>query len=265
MEDRIFCPECSTPLSRSPKKKVKFSNGRACCFSHRSAYRDIECSLRTPLADGKYYASEEDAKRAIENDELAIISSFMTDRPEIIGGPSEPYDQSAVEDLDGPMSSVPIARHRGENFKLPSRITTVAGLCRNFDKNLHKYFVFPNASAPQKLVSVLTDIETVTEPCETPHLYYGKIVQSTNAGRIPTPTNIRMTKLRYPRGKWIDFNIKIQAAKQEEKGINDNSAGRIVLFWGKITESGIGLAVKGLGWGEFSLLPEKYNKLLFNE
>ncbi|RSC95523.1 hypothetical protein [Pandoraea apista] len=74
-----------------------------------------------------------------------------------------------------------------------------------------------------------------------------------------------MTKLRYPRGKWIDFNIKIQAAKQEEKGINDNSAGRIVLFWGKITESGIGLAVKGLGWGEFSLLPEKYNKLLFNE
>lgn len=264
MSDKIFCPECCTNLSRSPKEKAKFSNGRSCCFVHRPTFRDVECSLRTPSAEGKRYFTEEDAKHAIESDQLAIIDSFMQDRPEKTSAVLDPYDQSAVEDIQGPISSVPIARHRSERFELPSRITTVAGLCRKFDKNLYKFFVLPNSGFAQKLTDILVDIATVTEECDAPRLYYGKIVRSYNAGQNPKPTNIRMTKLlSNPNVK--DFYLKIPAAKQEEKGITDDSVGRVVLFWGKIVGSGIGLAASGLSWGEFALLPEKYEELLQND
>ncbi|SIT40080.1 conserved hypothetical protein [Paraburkholderia piptadeniae] len=205
--------------------------------------------------------NEEDAKQAIESDQLAIISSFLRDRPEKAAGPLDPYDQSAVEEMEGPISLVPIGRHRGEKFMLPSRITTVAGLRRGFDKNLYKFFVFPNSAIAQRLCDALIDIATVTEECDVPRLYYGTIIRSYNAGITPKPTNIRMTELRcHPKIK--DFYLKVHAADQEEKGINDESGGRIVLFWGKVIESGIGLAVRDLAWGEFALLPEKYEKLL---
>jgi len=261
MEDRLYCPECFTPISRSPKDKDRFSNGRSCCFMHRATYREIPCSLRTPLADGKKYLTEEDAKQAIASDQLAIISSFMADRPLKPHGDAEPYGQSAVEDNVGPVAEVPIGRHRGETFALPSRITTIAGLCRRFDVNLYKYFVLPNTDVARKLSDILIDIATVTEECAVPRLYYGTILRSRNAGIHPKPTNIRMTRLQ-AHPDIVDFTIKVSAGEQEEKGINDESAGRIVLFWGKITSNGVGLAVSGLGWGEFALLAEKYQKFL---
>ncbi|VAW56386.1 hypothetical protein MNBD_GAMMA07-2730, partial [hydrothermal vent metagenome] len=48
----------------------------------------------------------------------------------------------------------------------------------------------------------------------------------------------------------------------QEKGINDDSKGRIVIIYGKVTVSGIGLCIENIGWGEFALLPEKYNHFL---
>lgn len=261
MEDRLYCPECFTPISRSPKDKDRFSNGRSCCFMHRLTYRAIPCSLRTPLADGKRYLTEEDAKQAIASDQLAIVNSFMKDRPHKPDGDAEPYGQSAVEDEDGPVAEVPIGRHRGETFALPSRITTIAGLCRRFDLNLYKYFVLPGTDVARKLTDILIDIATVTEECDIPRLYYGTILRSWNAGIHPKPTNIRMTRLR-AHPDVADFTIKVAAGEQEDKGINDESADRIVLFWGRVTSNGVGLAVSGLGWGEFALLAEKYEKLL---
>ncbi len=264
MAEGLYCPECFTPISRSPKDKDRFSNGRACCFMHRQAYRKIPCSLRTPLADGMRYLTEEDAKQAIASDQLAIIDSFMHDRPSKPDGDAEPYGQSAVEDEDGPIAAIPIGRHRGEKFALPSKITTVWGLCRRFDVNLYKYFVLPNADVARKLTDILIDVSTVTDECEVPRLYYGTILRSWNAGQHPKPTNIRMTRLQ-PHPDVADFTIKVQAWKQEEKGITDESTGRVVLFWGKITANGIGLAASGLQWGEFALLPEKHQKLLIDD
>lgn len=261
MADSLYCPECFTPISRSPKDKDRFSNGRACCFMHRPAYRGVPCSLRTPIADGKKYLTEEDARQAISSDQLAIVSSFMQDPPSKPGGIAEPYGQSAVEDENGPVAAVPIGRHHGEEFALPSKITTIAGLCRRFDVNFYKYFVLPGADAARKLSDILIDIESVTDECEVPQLYYGTILRSWNAGQSPKPSNIRMTRLR-SHPSVADFTIKVQAQKQEEKGINDESTGRIVLFWGKITANGIGLATSGLAWGEFALLSEKYQKFL---
>jgi hypothetical protein len=261
MADRLFCPECYTPISRSPKDKNYFSNGRSCCFTHRSTYRDVYCSLRTPVADGKKYLSEEDAKQAIAHDQLAIVHSFMQGKPVAPDKPAEPYDQSAVEEQDGPISAVPIGRHRGETFALPSKITTVAGLCRRFDVNLYKYLVLPGADVARKLSDLLIDIASVTEECDVPRLYYGTILRSWNAGQFSRPENIRMTRLRAHPGI-PDFTIKVRAGEQEEKGIDDESKGRVVLFWGEITANGVGLAVSKLAWGEYALLPQKYQKLL---
>jgi hypothetical protein len=263
MAESLYCPECFTPISRSPKDKDRFSNGRVCCFMHRSAYRDVFCSLRTPLADGKRYLTEEDAREAVANDQLVIVNSFMQDRPSRPNGTAEQYGQSAVEDETGPATAIPIGRHRAEKFVLPSKITTIAGLCRRFDVNLYKYFVLPNNDVAQKLTDVLIDIATVTDECEVPRLYYGTILRSWNAGLSPKPSNIRMTELQ-AHPKVADFTIKVQAEKQEDQGINDESTNRIVLFWGKITASGVGLAASRLGWGEFGLLPQKYQKLLAN-
>lgn len=264
MAGHIFCPECFTNLSKSPRDKPKFSNGRFACFIHWPSYSHIDCGLRTPKPEGMLYPSEELAKEAIEHGKLAIIHAFRDEPEHKDGGEAKPYDQSAVEELNGPVSSFGISRHRGEKFELPSTISTVAGICRKFDENLSKYYVFPGSEIAKSLSSVLINVKDVTDEDENPRLYYGEIISSHNAGINPKPTNLRMTDIKC-NVKVKDFYLKARAAQQEEKGIGDESGGRIVLFWGKISASGIGLCVEKLKWGEYALLPEKYNKFLLGE
>ena len=78
------------------------------------------------------------------------------------------------------------------------------------------------------------------------------------------PTNTRMTWLRFHKknGDWKDFCLKAVDSEQTRKGIGDGAVGRYILFWGKITESGMGLCVNEPKWGEYALLPDQYNKLL---
>jgi hypothetical protein len=257
----IFCPGCKTSLSRSPKNKPTFSNSRQACFVHLPSYSEVECDLRTPKPEGMKYPTEELALQAIAHDQLAIVSSFMATPPERISKREEPYSQSAVEDLHGPISEVPISRHSGETFKLPSKISTVAGICRRFDENLYKYYVLPGEVTAARLVSSLTGVEQVEAIDDTPKLYWGEIVSSHNSGNTPKPSNLRMTKLRCSHSI-IDFYLKAVDSEQTEKGIGDKSGGRVVLFWGKITWNGIGLCVERPAWGEYALLPEKYDYLL---
>ncbi|MBO2902694.1 hypothetical protein J5H42_18295 [Aeromonas dhakensis] len=56
--------------------------------------------------------------------------------------------------------------------------------------------------------------------------------------------------------------MKSQDKDQKAHGIDDNSIGRILIVYGSVKQNGTGLCFQGLGWGEFSLLPEKYNYLL---
>lgn len=261
MNGKIFCPVCYTNLSKSPRDKPNFSNGRYACFSHRPSFSHIECDLRTPRPEGMLYANEELAKQAIGNEKLAIIKAFREEPETAEGEQAKPYEQSAVEELDGPISSIAISRHRGEKFQLPSKISTVAGICKKFDDNLNKYYVFPGSSVAKLLSDVLINVADVTACDEIPKFYYGKIITSRNAGINPKPTNLRMTRIVSNDGV-KDFYLKAGAAQQEEKGINDDSGGRVVLFWGKISENGIGLCAERLKWGEYSLLPAKYNKFL---
>lgn len=259
MKGQIFCPECSAGLYRSPEGKEFSSNGRPAYFGHRRG-TETKCGLRTKPTEGKRYLTEEDAWRAIQNEELVIVSGFIKEKPIAPDNQPSDYDATAVEDIDGPVTDVPIGRHHGDVFKLPSQFKTIRGICNKFDENLGRYFYLPNGQHAVQLQDLLKDIQTVTDTDENPRLYYGTIIKSSNAGR--TPQNIRMTKLKYSNSKFPDFFLKLADEEQQEKGINDESAGRIVLMYGKVTKSGRGLCMEALGWGEFALLPRQYAELL---
>ncbi|MGI2094228.1 hypothetical protein ACRN96_16765 [Shewanella oncorhynchi] len=259
MHDNIYCPECCAPLFRSPKDKDYSDNGRAAYFAHKRGIK-TDCGLRTKKGEGKKYLNEEEAKKAIQDEELVIVEGFIKDKPMVPDKKEKVYDQTEIEELDGPITLVPIGRHKGETFKLPSKFKTVKGIVTKFDENLHRYFFLPNNKHAIQLQDYIRSIKTITGPDNKPKLYYGKIVKSFNAGK--TPKNIRMTKLSYNTKEFNDFYFKLQDEQQREKGIDDNSKDRIVLMYGKVTVNGSGLCIEHVGWGEFAILPKKYEHLL---
>ena len=261
MEGEIFCHACYTNLTRVPKNKDHFSNGRDAYFAHMSKYKDIKCDLRTKRPEGKRYDSYEEAQKAVDDENLVIISEFLQEKPERLNDIAGEYDETPVEDQNGPKSEVSISRHNGDSFVLPSRITTVAGICRGFDNNLYKYYHLPGRSNPIRLLDLLNNIQDVVEENETPKFYYGVIKNSASAAENPQPYNIRMTEL-ISNTAITDFYLKASEEICDRKGISNNSVGRILIMYGSITESGIGLSIEKLKWGEFSLLPKQYNSLL---
>jgi hypothetical protein len=266
MMGSLFCPSCYTNVERTPKEKNISTNGRAPFYRHLQHWKHIACVRRAKKPAGKRYDTWEEAKRAIEHEHLAIVKEFLQVKPELRLVQGGEYDETPVEDIEGPLSEVPIGRHEGESFELPSKITTVAGICRDFEKNKDKYFFLPQAAHAVKLAELLTDIADVDydimDTTQTPRLYYGKIMASHNAGSHDNST--RMTRLVCnPAVK--DFYLKLPNGFCRDKGITDKSNGRIVMFFGKITESGIGLAATHLAWGEVALVPTKYNELLIPE
>ena len=120
----------------------------------------------------------------------------------------------------------------------------------------------PNGRYAVQLQDLLVDIKSVRDTVDTPRLYFGKIKRSYNAGK--KPSNIRMTMLDYDSSKseFTDFCFKPSDLEQKEKGIDDDAEGRFLIVYGKVTESGTGLCIKGAKWGEFALLPRKYEYLL---
>jgi hypothetical protein len=260
MSGQLFCPECCANLYRSPKIKDVSANGRKAYFGH-SIGTKTDCGLRTKRAEGKKYLTEEEAKKAILNEELVIVEGFIKTKPIAPQKTAKEYDQTPVEELDGPETDIPIGRHIGESFTLPSKFKTVRGLVNKFDENINRYFFMPRGQYAVQLIDLLTDISTVSEVDDKSRLYYGKIIKSFNAGK--TPKNIRMTQLIYKHKNYADFYFKQTDEDQQEKGISSESEGRVVLMYGAIIKSGEGLCLENLGWGEFALLPQKYEKLLY--
>nr|WP_283950358.1 hypothetical protein [Pseudomonas piscis] len=262
----LFCPGCYTNVERTPKEKDLFTNQRDPFYRHLRRWSHVACVLRAKKPVGKRYDTWEEARRAVEHEHLAVVKGFLQEKPEIDLVPGEEYDETPVEDVDGPLSEVPIGRHQGESFELPSKISTVAGICRNFEKNKDKYFVLPGAIHAVKLAELLTEISdvdySILDRAQSPRLYYGKILTSRNAGS--SDNSIRMTRL-ICNSAVKDFYLKLPNGFCRDKGITDNSEGRIVMFFGTITRSGIGLAATNLAWGEIALVPKKYNELLIPE
>lgn len=261
MKGHIFCPECCVSLFRSPEKEAYSKAGKKAYFAHSRTHRPL-CNLRVKSKEGKRYENEEEAKQAIEDGELVCVKGFLESRPVApdLDAPRE-YDDGPVEGDDGELAEVPIGRHNSEKFQLPSRVATVRGICRRFDKNLYKYFYLPGLLCAVQLSELLTNIESVEEENPTPKLYFGRITKSWNCGK--TPRNVRQTMLKYtPRPGVKDFCLKAIDQDCHEHGINDESDGRVVIIYGKVTESGLGLCIEKVGWGEFALLPDNYVNLL---
>nr|WP_314901147.1 hypothetical protein [uncultured Deefgea sp.] len=161
MKGYIFCPECSANLFRSPESKDFSVSGKSAFFAHSRGI-DSDCGLRTKKAEGKLYLTEEDAKKSIKNEELVVLQGFITKRPVSPDLSPDEYDQTAVEDVDGEVTEVPIGRHRGDTFTLPSKVKTVRGICNNFADNYIKYYVMPNHSHAVQLQDLLIDVNAVT-------------------------------------------------------------------------------------------------------
>jgi len=262
MDGDIFCPGCFTNLNRIPKEKDHFKNGREPYFAHHPRYKDIVCDLKSTKPEGMRYESFEEAQKAIDDENLVIVSAFLKEKPEIVVEGNPEYDETPVEDMAGPLANVPIARHNGESFKLPSKITTINGICRKFDENLYKYYFFPDQSHAIRLIDLLHNIENVSEETKKSKLYYGRIISTTHLGEHKRPDNYRMTYLSNSQAGVADFCLKLRHREQESHGIGDKSIGRIVIAYGVVKENGVGLCFNKLGWGEFALLPEKYGDLL---
>lgn len=261
MKGYIFCPECCSGLSRSPEEKDFFSNGRRAFYRHTSS-EGPACNLRVKQKEGKRYVNEEAARQAIEDGELVVVSAFMREKPvpPVMDGPL-PYQGEVVEDQNGGITQVAIGRHNGETFPLPSRITTMRGLCRNFDQNLMRYFHLPRYQYALLLQDLLINVMDVTEPCDEPKLYYGRVLRSWPCGK--TLKNIRQTKFQYRSvNEYVDFCLKATDEICQEHGVDDNAAEKIVLMYGKVTISGLGLCIERVGWGEIAVLPPKYVSLL---
>jgi hypothetical protein len=261
MEGFLFCPSCFTNLTRVPKDKEVTSNGKDAYFAHMAKYKNVFCNLRTPQATGKRYENYEQAKKAIDDEELVIVSGFMKTKPEASSQQAGPYDATAIEDLDGPLTEVAIGRHNGETFALPSKIKTINGICRNFDKNYYKYFHLPERKNAIQLKDLLVNMASLSEVNNVEGFYYGKITSSMHHG-AKLPKNIRSTYLAVNPDGAHDFCLKTPEHLQKSHGIDERSVGRILIVFSSISHSGIGLCFKDLGWGELALLPEKYEHIL---
>ncbi|WP_282410062.1 hypothetical protein [Pseudomonas sp. PS02303] len=262
MKGHIFCPECCVGLFRSPEEGEKDSNGRAAYFAHSRKHRP-PCGLRVKKRDGQRFTNEEEAKQAVDDELLVVVKSFMKQKPVVPQLPGQTYIGPVVEDIDGELADVPIHRHNGEQIKLPSRITTVRGLCIKFDKNYHKYYFLPEAQYPQLLSDALVNVSKVKDVNEKPRLYYGRIKTVRRMGE-GTPSNIQMTRIEYENdSEYQDFTLKMTVRDSVEHGITEATVGRVVMMYGAVSESGTGLAISGLGWGEFALLPSKYDSVLY--
>lgn len=261
MKGKVFCPACGCPLFRSPEEKDNDRGGRDAYFAHRRGIK-TECPLRTKKAEGKQYSSFEEAAQAVQDGKLVVVRGFLQDRPVVPDKTAKPYDQTAVEDLDGEPVDVPISRHTGKKFNLPSKLTTIRGLCRNFDQNLLKYYFFPNAQHAHLLMDALRWSHGFGETTDTPVLVYGKIVGVWDGGN-GNPWNVRTIHLSFPKhAGYADFSFKTTVAIADDHSIDKNAIGRVALAFGRVVVVGAGLALRNLKWGEIALLPEKYENLI---
>lgn len=260
MKGAIFCPECSTPLSRTPEENDILSNSRTAHFKHKKTYRHIYCSLRVSKSSGLQYHSEEEVRRAVQNKDLVLIGGWAENPPDIHDGDDLndlEFRQTQIEDPDGPPTEVPLARHTGKKVLLPTKISSVLAICRNFDKNIHRAFFFPDSQYALHLRSVLFDVARLEDDSlpARGNLYFGRIVKYS---QLSSRNIIYLKVENFPELKiytWPKFD--------DRKRIHSSSIGRVLLFYGIVTEKGEGVPrCMTQSWGQYSLLPSQYEKYL---
>lgn len=261
MKGNVFCPLCATPLSRTPSLDSVSSNNITAHFKHGSKKKypsSNSCGWRVNAKPGLNYTNEESVVKAIENKELAIINAWKAFPPSDTDtdiDDSGEYNKTAIEDLDGPQTEVPIGRHNGASLHLPSNISTVMALCTNFPENLKRGFFFPNSQYPMLLSDQLYSTKKLTKDLPKKEaLFFGKIIKFSHLNHrnvIEVESSNRALKVYSNKS----FDLR--------KHISFSSRGRYLLFSAKIYLEGDTIfACKLDNWGAYSLLPKKYEKYI---
>ncbi|MFL0809346.1 MAG: hypothetical protein K6L76_02925 [Agarilytica sp.] len=262
MYGHIFCPACKSPISRSPRIGNTDSKGRAAYFRHTIPKQlGVHCPIRAPRS--KTFETFKDAQTAIDNQSLVIVDSFVQKRPERVQDEDGNEVEPIPEDQAGPLAARAVSATKGETYQLPSVITTVEGICRNFGDNLYKNYLLPGQRYAFMLTSLLHDIRDVQEEDDRPKLYFG-VIKYTNVGS-DNPRGSSCCAIYFEHHKsFRDFILRsdIDTCNAKRIRYDRNNDGRIVLAYGVVREKGIGLAFERVRWGEFTLLPERYNDLL---
>ncbi|MBS9425982.1 hypothetical protein [Photorhabdus caribbeanensis] len=270
MKGNLICPQCYEPLIRVPSdpESSVMSDGRDALFRHLPTPDAPFCLLRSGAITGKRYSSEEEAKKAIEDEELIVIDGFIQERPE--NNPREPYDsdeepfETHFESKDGRIVDVPVSRHNGQTFKLPSKITSVQSLCANFRNNYYReIFVVDETGHSNRYLfcDSLKDVNDIHNEVEIPNFYFGEITE------INKHTNHSTVWLKLNTPKhYADFRVRVWNKFAEPRGIVSGRAeNRIIVFYAPITSVGTGYWTKELNWGEVALLPDKYKDFLLTD
>lgn len=257
MKGKVFCPICTTPLSRSPDEGAVSTNSRTAHFKHKPTYKKVPCRLKTKKSEGLSYKNEEDAKKAVENEELVIVSDWMAHPPTDDDDIDDMGDfrQTAIEDEDGPETDVAIGRHRAHEFKLSSKISSVTALCKGFDKNLHRGYQLPETKYPMLLSDMLFDVNRITEDTnKNKRLFFGKIVDYRKLDR----RNIIYVEC----DNFSEFKIYTWPSFDGRKHIDKSSLGSYLLFHSFLEWEGDTPKCFLNSWGQYSVLPKKYEKYL---
>lgn len=258
MKGKVYCPVCTTPLSRTPDLKNITTNAITAHYKHKPSFSHVNCRLKVQKKQGQLYKNEEQAKKAIENEELVIVSSWQLDPPVISDEDDKlkEYERTPVEDENGPETDVVIGRHNGEEFKLPSKIKNIGALCRNFDKNVHRAYILPESKNLRILRDALNPTSIVVDGFDKlPRLFFAKI---SNYRRL-TYRNI----IYVETPNFEEFKLYTYPKFDERKNIDSTKIGRYILFHSDIGWEGVDTPKSFLdAWGQYGLLPEKYEKYL---
>lgn len=268
MRGHLHCPSCYESLIRVPKDPSisVMAHNREALFRHLpdTDHTAPQCLLRSGIMVGKKYNSEAEALQAIEDEDIIIISGFMQERAnnnarDPAGGEDEQVETD-YESEDGPAMDVPISRHEGQTFNVPSKITSVMSLCSNFRRNFYRdiHILVDGEVKHYVLSECLTDAADIAEENDTPNFYFGEIV---SFRRFDHTSHVF---LRHPRlAGNVDFRISASNEDLDARGITAaNAQRRILVFFGKIESVGAGYWSQNKKWGEIALLPEKYEDFL---
>lgn len=261
MHQKIYCPLCTTPLSRTPALKSISTNSITAHFKHGSSKKYEEskgCNWRVNAPAGMKYKNEEEVKKAVEDQELIVVSDWKSEPPSKSNDVEDNGDftKTAIEDENGPETSVPIGRHNGREYKLPSNVSTVMAFCKDFPKNLKRGFYFPNSQYAMLLSDQLySTLKIKNDLPKKETLFFGKV---TFFSRLKYRNVLTIKSGEY------EFKIYTDPNFDERKAIDYTAIGRYILFSAILyweSQDSV-VACKVLKWGAYSLLPTKYEKFL---
>ncbi|MBV7300196.1 hypothetical protein [Enterovibrio paralichthyis] len=260
MKGKIFCPKCASPLSRTPNITGVSANNITAHFKHKSSKlypNSKSCIWRVKSPEGLNYVNEEEARKAIEDKNLIVVSGWREFPPSGTDDISEDdeYSKTAVEDEKGPDTEVPISRHRGKEFNTPSNITTVMALCKDFPDNLTKGFYFPNSQYPMLLSDQLYSTNKITDVLPRKEtLFFGKIRE--------------YRKLSYRHVVELEsggniFKLYTNPELDKRKRLDATCVGRYLIFSTLPYFEGKNIPAAKIDlWGAYSVLPRKYDKFI---